>query len=639
MGQSNLWRVFLATAARRAAAPALALPSGDVSFTVLKQTALRGAAYLAGQGVTRGDIVALQIGKRLETYALMLACLRLGAVYVCLDPKNPAERTRKIVTRIEPKLLFTETPLSDAPASTKVIDAASFQAETWPAPVAEIDLANESNGGTPAYLMFTSGSTGEPKGAVIPQMGIASLMAWSRSLLGDADQHRFTGINPLHFDNSVFDFYCGLLSGATLVPVETSQVVNPLEWATYVTEKKATVFFAVPTLFLLLDKIAALTPVMLPNVRNFLFGGEGFPIETLRAFHKRFLGQARLINVYGPTETSCICSSLPLDEEALTQAGSGFVSLGRMHENFSHAVLDPDGKPVGTGEPGELWIGGPCVGLGYYRQPEETARRFQQDPRQSDFRAIMYRTGDLVREAQDGNLWFVGRADNQVKIAGHRIELEEIDFAVQAHEAVRRAVAVVAGKDDAREIVVAFEAARPIPADELAAFTRTRLPAYMQPRRFEQLAELPRNANGKVDRIKSLSLVSAQSGSAGVPPALYDVMPSTTAQRAGETPALPDCLREIWASVLNLTTVPTDANFFDLGGTSLLMIRVHTEIKRRLGREVSTNDLFANPKIQDLVRFMEGAAGEREHVETAAQRGARQRELMQRMRKASTVPQ
>src|SRR6185436_12252375 len=107
---------------------------------------------------------------------------------------------------------------------------------------------------TPAYLMFTSGSTGEPKGAVIPQMGIVSLMAWSRSLLGDADQHRFTGINPLHFDNSVFDFYCGLVSGATLAPVETSQIVNPLEWAEIVTAKKASVFFAVPTLFLLLDK-------------------------------------------------------------------------------------------------------------------------------------------------------------------------------------------------------------------------------------------------------------------------------------------------------------------------------------------------------------------------------------------------
>src|SRR5262245_22988211 len=156
MGQSNLWRVFLATAARSAAAPALVLPDRDVSFADLKQTALRASAYLTSLGVARSDVVALQIPKRLETYALMLACLRIGAIYVCLDPKNPAERTRKVVTRIEPKLLFTETPLEGV--SARVIDGATLSADAWPAPLPEIDLTNESNGGTPAYLMFTSGS-------------------------------------------------------------------------------------------------------------------------------------------------------------------------------------------------------------------------------------------------------------------------------------------------------------------------------------------------------------------------------------------------------------------------------------------------------------------------------------------------
>jgi non-ribosomal peptide synthetase component F len=295
-----------------------------------------------------------------------------------------------------------------------------------------------------------------------------------------------------------------------------------------------------------------------------------------------------------------------------------------MHDNFTHAVLGPEGKPVAAGEIGELWIGGPCVGLGYYRQPEETQRRFVQDPRNSVYRAIMYRTGDLVREAADGNLWFVGRADNQVKIAGHRIELEEIDFAIQAHADVRRAVAVVAGEGDDRELVAVFEAGRPLASDELAAWTRGRLPAYMQPRRFVQVAELPRNANGKVDRIGSSSLASA-------PAPVADV--EAPSQPSG---GVEQTLRDIWAGVLNLSEVPSNANFFDLGGTSLLMIRVNTEIRRRLSRDIPASDLFAHPKIQDLVRLL-GGAPERTIVDNAQQRGARQREMMQRMRRAASA--
>jgi D-alanine--poly(phosphoribitol) ligase subunit 1 len=450
-------------------------------------------------------------------------------------------------------------------------------------------------------------------------------MRWGRSLFGDLDGHRFTAIHPLHFDNSIFDFYCGLISGAALVPVETTHLTSPAEWLRAINDGQASVFFAVPTLFMLLEKAGLLTPQALPHVRHFLFGGEGFPIETLRAFHMHFRGHAQVTNVYGPTETSCICSSTVLDEAAIDEAGSGFVSLGRMHENFTHAILDPDGVPVARGEPGELWIGGPCVGLGYYRQPEETERRFRQDPRQSEYRSIFYRTGDLVREDVDGKLWFVGRADNQVKIAGHRIELEEIDFVMQAHAKVRRAVAVVAGSGDERELVAVFEADHLLEADELSAWCRSRLPSSMQPRRFTQLAELPRNANGKVDRLRALALASIAA------------VPAANKPRATAGGDLEGTLRQIWAGVLNLAHVPADANFFDLGGTSLLMIKVHTEIKRCLGREVSTNDLFAHPKIADLVRFLEGTAERYQALETAQSRGARQRELMQRMRKASSA--
>jgi D-alanine--poly(phosphoribitol) ligase subunit 1 len=263
-------------------------------------------------------------------------------------------------------------------------------------------------------------------------------------------------------------------------------------------------------LYLILDRLGLLTPKALPGVRTFIFGGEGYPIGRLRDFYGRFSPQARLVNVYGPTETSCICTSLSIDDGVLQAPDTGFPPLGTMHPDFSHAILDDADRPVRPGEVGELWIGGPCVGLGYYADPEETARRFRQDPRQDRYRSIFYRSGDLVSEDGDGRLWFHGRIDNQVKIRGHRVELEEIDLAVQSIPGVRRALTVVIGHHEDCELNVAFVADRVIAEDEIQALCRDKLPAYMRPARAVQFADLPRNANGKVDRRAAKALFESR---------------------------------------------------------------------------------------------------------------------------------
>jgi len=265
--------------------------------------------------------------------------------------------------------------------------------------------------------------------------------------------------------------------------------------------------FAVPTLYLILDSLGLLTPASLPSVKTFMFGGEGYPVERLRDFQQRFNGHARLINVYGPTETSCICSSIVVDDAALAATEREFPSIGCMHENFSHAILNEGLRPVAPGEVGELWIGGPCVGLGYFANPAETAARFVQDPRQNSYRSIFYRTGDLVSEDERGYLWFHGRVDNQVKIRGHRIELEEIDLAVQSAPGVRRAVTVALPGNEGNELFVGFAADRQIPAEELHALCKKMLPVYMCPSGIFQLDDLPRNANGKVDRLAMKTLL------------------------------------------------------------------------------------------------------------------------------------
>jgi D-alanine--poly(phosphoribitol) ligase subunit 1 len=505
---TDLWNAFAARADADPAAPALIFGDGITSFGELSDLALRCAAALTARDVARGDVVVLQLPKRRIAYALLLACLRLGAPYVFLDPNNPPQRSARMIERLRPKILFSEigTPNLFGEALT----LAKIDGEGWLAPfdpIGDDDSRSIATGADPAYIMFTSGSTGEPKGAVIPHQGVLSLMTWARDMVQASARERFTNINPLHFDNSVFDIYCGLLNGAALVPVETSEITNAAAWVRTIRAGEATVMFAVPTLFLILDQLGLLTPKALPDIRTFQFGGEGYPIGKLRDFHARFSGRARLINVYGPTETSCICSSIEITPEILTARDDGFPPLGTMHPDFTHAVLDERQAPLPHGQAGELWIGGPCVGLGYYANPEETAARFCQDPRQDKTRAIYYRSGDRVREDEQGRLWFQGRVDNQVKIRGHRIELEEIDLAVQSVPNVRRAVAVVLAGADGGEIAVAYMADRAVIAEEVFAFCRDRLPAYMRPAQAVQFDELPRNANGKVDRKAAKALL------------------------------------------------------------------------------------------------------------------------------------
>ena len=504
----NLWEAFACAVELRGDAPALIFADREVSFRELERDALRCAAWLEEAGVREGALVALQLPKRHDTYALWLACLRQGVTYVFVDPRNPPVRTAQILERVKPAVLVsmmeTANPfgkaltLESGDAGTAWLRGLGSAAVSAPARVHGLD---------PAYVMFTSGSTGEPKGAVIPHQGVLSLMEWGRSLC-DSAASRFSNLNPLHFDNSVFDLFCGLLNGSALVSVETGSISNPAHWVRRLREGRANVIFAVPTFFQTLAQLKLLKPQSLPDARLFVFGGEGFPVAALSSLHQQFEGRARLLNVYGPTETSCICSSLEIDRAALDSATGAFPSLGRMHAGFTHLILDEDAQQVRRGEPGELWIGGTNVGLGYFANPEETARRFRQDPRHDRFRSIWYRSGDLVQEDEGGLLWFQGRADNQVKVRGHRIELEEIDLALESMENVTRAVATVAAGPDGPEIRVAFVAQGTVPLGQMRAHCLAKLPPYMQPARIVQLESLPTNANGKVDRRATLDLLS-----------------------------------------------------------------------------------------------------------------------------------
>lgn len=506
---SNLGLKFQEIARSRPQAAALVLEERTYDFQSLNALANQLARWLLARGIGRADIACLQLPKSLEAYALAVACLKIGAPYAFLDPDAPPERVRLTIERCDPAIILSV----HEGAGPRVVIGGAARRDGFARDVrtfADTDLAETAQitGADPAYVMFTSGSTGEPKGVVIPHQGVLNLVDWAGENLGIGPDDRLTNVNPLHFDNSVFDIYCGLLNGASIVALDALKGRPPADLVNRVTAAGCTFFFAVPTLFMYLDSMHLLTPALLPSVRRFMFGGEGFPLPQLRRFHDAFAGTAKLINCYGPTETSCICSGFDITE-AVFESSEGFAPLGRLNPNFSYRILDDALDPVAAGEIGELWLGGPCVGLGYINNPEETARRFRQDPLIAGYRSTMYRTGDLVQaDPRTGILSFRGRADNQIKLRGHRVELEEIDHALQSIPGVDRALTIaVHGSGGAVRLMAAYSGRR-LETSELLDHCRDRLPAYMTPSRFAWLDAIPTNANGKADRRAVAALVA-----------------------------------------------------------------------------------------------------------------------------------
>lgn len=497
----NLALRFQQVANSSPTAAAVVCKGQSYDFQTLNELANRFARWLAGQGVIRGQVVCLELPKIIEAYALALACIKIGAPYTFLDPAAPIERARLMIERCKPQLVIS---IRDGVGNRTVIgnedQRKNLRKEIERLDDIDLPEAEQITGADPAYVMFTSGSTGEPKGVVIPHQGILHLVDWAAHDLGIGPEDRLTNVNPIFFDNSVFDIYAGLLNGAAIVALDALKGRPPAELVAEIAINKCTFFFAVPTLFMFLDSMHLLTPDKLPSVSRFMFGGEGFPIARLRRFYEAFSGTAQLINCYGPTETSCICSGLVITDADLNPT-EGLAPLGRLNPGFSYRILDEELKPVSAGGVGELWLGGPCVGLGYLNNPEETQKRFCQDPLIDGYRAILYRTGDLVAlDQRTGLLRFRGRADNQIKLRGYRVELEEIDHAISSIPGIVRALAIAIQDGNGSSRLIAAYSGNKLGDADLLAHCNKHLPAYMVPSRFVWLDSIPTNANGKADR-------------------------------------------------------------------------------------------------------------------------------------------
>ena len=489
--------------------PALIRPGGTtLTHGALDELANRIAHVFLSLGVKRRDVVAIVHTKTDACYAAMLAALKIGAAYVNLDDQNPPARLRHIIGAARPTVIvgamlpttFTSVAAEwhlavfdfSAPASIALLDEA---------PAVEPDDIEHTTGADPAYVMFTSGSTGVPKGAVMTHANVLNFAAWVGNRFEVTAQDVLTNVNPMYFDNSVFDFYGALLNGAAIAPVTRETVTDAGAMLAQLEAAACTVWFSVPSLLIYLTTVKALDANRLPAIRTFAFGGEGYPKPELQKLFDFFAARSRLVNVYGPTECTCICSAWDVRAADFVDA-TGFVTLGPVAANFSMVVLDEHDQAVEPGGIGELGLTGPQVGLGYIGDAERTAQSFTRNPANLAWHERMYRTGDLVRLGADGRqLDFVGRKDNQIKHMGYRIELEEIEAALHSLAGVSEvAVVQVAGRRDMK-MLVAYLATDVVYTDQAVRDQLAKLlPPYMIPQRFEYRAFLPKNANGKVDR-------------------------------------------------------------------------------------------------------------------------------------------
>ena len=479
-----------------------------VDYQTLNKLANRIARLLMARGVGPGEVVCLSGEKSLNTFACLIACLKIGAAYCVLDPETPVERLRKILATCKPKLLLaareflerSKTVTGALGIETSKTDPNTIELEAEKYDYANLTQTNRVTGSNPAYIMFTSGSTGFPKAAVMTHANVLNLIEWARKTFAITPNDILTNVNPLFFDNSVFDLYSSLFTGARLVPFSKEETRDPRLLVEKIDAAACTLWFSVPSLLIFLQTMKATDGKHFRSIRSFIFGGEGYPKAKLNALYDTYAPASEFFNVYGPTECSCICSCYRVTGRDFENL-QGILPLGRIADNFSFLILDDKGRKMRDGEIGELCLSGPNVGLGYYNDVERTGQSFVKNPENDKFTEIIYKTGDLVRlDTTDGLLYFEGRKDNQIKHMGYRIELEEIEAALHSLPYVSDA-AVLHNHVNGLSQIVAVLAPEPLlDVDQIRRDLKPLIPDYMVPSIFHGETQLPRNPNGKVNR-------------------------------------------------------------------------------------------------------------------------------------------
>ena len=586
--------------------PAVAFNECQLTHAELNARANQLAHLLRKRGVAAGVPVGLCVERSLEMIVALLGILKAGGAYLPLDPEHPAERLAYQVKTAGSSILITQQRLlphlTDLEMETLLIDSDEplFEEELWTNP----ELATPAD--SPVYIIYTSGSTGVPKAVSISHRNLVNYTDFICRKLGanaetnEAGLH-FGMVSTLSADLGNTSIFPCLVSGGCLHIIGHELAMDGGAFAEYSLRHKLDVLKIVPSHFSAL--LAEGGVGVLPR-RFLILGGEAFSLDLVTRISETS-AQCRVINHYGPTETTVGALTFELPAALTSSWESTVVPIGRPIANTQAYILDENMELSPLGVPGELYIGGAGVGVGYLNQPTQTAAHFVPNPFSTSRGARLYRTGDVARCLPDGNVEFLGRVDQQVKLRGYRIELGEIENTLLKHGAVREAV-VVENKDraGAGRLVGYVVTRRRVGRDELQAFLSRTLPSYMLPASIVFLKSLPITRNGKVDRS---ALPSPESGQQRAGNNGY-VAPRTPVEKT---------LAKIWADVLGLEKVGVHDNFFELGGDSILSIQIISRANRA-GAQLAGKHIFQHQTIAELAQLARlsqpAAAGQPEVV-------------------------
>ena len=545
------------------------------------------AHILRSRGIARGLIVGIYLQRSPQMVIALLAVLKAGAAYLPVDPLLPAQRIEFLLADAQVALILTHSELKDVlPVSNTAVLLMDKIADE---PVsADGFIEDHPKAEDVAYLIYTSGSTGTPKGTKIPHRALVNLLASMLHEPGLNSSDTLVAITTLSFDIAGLEVFGPLVCGAKLVIASREQAVDPTLLGRLLDETSATVMQATPSTWRMLVESGWMGSV---NLRMWC-GGEALPADLA----ENLLSRGReLWNLYGPTETTIWSAAHRV------KSGEDPILIGRPIANTTMYVLDVALQPVPVGVAGELYIGGEGVALGYWNREELTASRFVDDPFFTFSGRKMYRTGDLARFHKNGQLQLLGRADHQVKLRGHRIELGEVEVVLERHPNIVQAVVSITGEGSEQQLTAYIKYSdEAADASVIRNWLQEKLPEYMVPSLWVTLAEIPLTPNGKVDRKQlPVPLSSARSvRGAGLSPRNH----------------IESSLAAIWGEVLGLEQVGVRDNFFDLGGHSLRLIRVHSKIRESVDREVAVIDLFRYPTIESLASWLASKGQQIEEV-------------------------